>query len=133
MANKDQIIVIEPSSDYSDDWRLAWFFAEEGDIGAIIGDHSYSESVLESRMKEAIEKENDSEYEFFLVEITAMRLAEGSANKDSMGYYWPTKAAAKKALAAINLALKNKSEKPWPTWALKAKAAGWTPPENWKP
>jgi hypothetical protein len=21
----------------------------------------------------------------------------------------------------------------WPDWAIKAKAAGWTPPANWKP
>lgn len=24
-------------------------------------------------------------------------------------------------------------EVPWPNWARQAKAAGWTPPENWKP
>lgn len=24
-------------------------------------------------------------------------------------------------------------EVPWPSWARQAKAAGWTPPENWKP
>jgi len=29
--------------------------------------------------------------------------------------------------------IKDKSNKPWPQWAVQAKAAGWTPPKGWKP
>lgn len=39
---------------------------------------------------------------------------------------------AKDAIRAANFALTTKS-RPWPEWALKARDAGWTAPEGWKP
>lgn len=46
-------------------------------------------------------------------------------------FCWTSRKAAQAALRAIRYAIK--AGKPWPTWALKAKESGWTPPKGWQP
>ncbi len=47
---------------------------------------------------------------------------------------WETESSANIARTAVQI-LKNRflDDIPWPAWALKARTAGWTPPEGWSP
>lgn len=103
---------------------LAWYFPEEGDIGATLGESEYTEEQL------ARAKPND--WEHVKATITASR-TDGVERCGSDGYRWQSKTKAQAALRAINAAIKDRASKPWPDWAVKAKAAGWKAPENWKP
>lgn len=48
--------------------------------------------------------------------------------------YWETMRGARLALKAARAAVKAvQAGKPWPDWALQAKAQGWTPPKGWTP
>jgi hypothetical protein len=47
-------------------------------------------------------------------------------------FEFDSKKRAQQALDAANVALLG-VERPWPDWAVKAKDAGWTPPDGWKP
>ena len=57
--------------------------------------------------------------------------ADKAADKDRDGYFWESLKSARAALAAISLAVQ--SGKPWPEWAVKAKASGWKAPKGWAP
>ncbi len=48
--------------------------------------------------------------------------------------FWNTASRAKQARSIARMIQKQfESNRPWPEWALKAKAEGWKPPRGWKP
>ena len=103
-------------------WRLQWFFPDDDDIGAILGDELYTE--------EQLNKNKSEDREHILATITASRTV--GVEHDRNGFAWQSKKDATNALRAIKAAMKS-DQPPWPEWAVKAKAEGWTPPKNWKP
>ena len=122
--SRDEIVVMS-RSDYGP-YFLQWIC--EGEEGAEVGD--YDEVVTEAKLQKEVE--NEDLFEFLKAEQVAASLKLDKPNQ-SRGYEFETVTTAKKALAIINAALKDKSTKPWPEWALKAQGAGWKPPKNWKP
>ncbi len=119
-------IVIEARTSYGP-YYLQWII--DDDTGAEVGDHR--KTVTEKDLKDAIDADN-GDFEFLKGEMTAATLGLDRPHPHR-GYEFETVTAAKKALAAINVGIKDKSSKPWPEWALKAKAAGWAPPKKWSP
>lgn len=127
-------------TDENDGHGLAWFFPEEEDIGGRIGEWIHTDDDLtavneEIRQAAATDTLNEELFEK-RENIVAALTARDTKNVQTgqFGYCWPSRAAANTALRLINLALKNLTrDVPWPEWALKASAAGWKPPKNWKP
>ena len=71
-----------------------------------------------------------SDWECWQADTAVKDMADG---RDPIsGYWFETYDKAKAALAEANRCLLT-GEAPWPAWAVQAKAAGWTPPEGWKP
>ena len=119
MAN-DQLVVDKDRSGY----YICWYFPETGDVGAFLGESTYTAAQLA--------KAKPADWEHIKATITAGQTA-GVERVDRDGYRWESRADAFAALRAIKVAIKDKSNKPWPQWAVQAKAAGWTPPKGWKP
>lgn len=117
---KDKIVL---DSD-RDGYFLVWFIAEVADLGATLGEDTYTAADLA--------KAKPADWAHIKATITAGQTA-GAVRRGPAGYRWETKADAAAALRAVNAVLKDTSSKPWPTWAVEARAAGWTPPKNWKP
>lgn len=105
-------------------YRIVWVL--DGEAGAILGQggerytaaqvaKSSSSSVWEHRM------------------ATHVLAKAPGVRRNSAGYYWETYATAQIAIRMARAALKNKGLKPWPSWALEAKAHRWAPPKGWTP
>lgn len=115
-------------------YRIAWFLEEEDDMGAVLGQGK--ERFTEAQLARATH-END-EWEHMKATMTIQQMTMATDNQpgvelDGTGYFWESLSEARKALKMVRAALKDKSNKPWPEWAMKAKAAGWKAPKNWKP
>lgn len=118
---KDRLIVVEDRNGYR--WRICWWLADEQEEGAVLGDRLYSEAELQ--------RASPDDWEHVMAVLVAGKCA--GVERDSGGYYWEVKSHATGALKIIKAALYDKSRRPWPQWALEAKAAGWTPPPGWSP
>ena len=114
----DYLVIDERGLEY--EWyRLVWYIREWQDYGGIVGDTIPGD----------VAPKDVEEWEVWQAARSVRALADG---RDRDGYYFASKSKARAALAAANAGLLN-SEAPWPVWALRAKEAGWTPPEGWKP
>jgi hypothetical protein len=103
-------------------WRIAWTF--DGEEGAILGEcGGYTDADLA--------KAKTDDWDHIAATVAASKTA--GVERDERGYYWESRKDAQAALRACKASVKDKSSKPWPDWAVKAKAAGWKPPKNWKP
>lgn len=95
-------------------WYIAWTDAEYGE-GLCLGEkgHGDEEHVLATKMASTI----------------------GNPTQGANGRLeWPTAKMAERASIVAKAAVaQHRSGKPWPEWALQAKAAGWKPPKGWKP
>lgn len=108
---------------YDGEYRIGWFLSEDGDFGAMIGETKYTEAQ--------IAKMTDREdHECALAYLAALKT--DGYRVDWRGLIWESRSAAQKALRAIKAAIAN-ADHPWPEWAVKARAEGWTPPKGWKP
>ena len=108
-------------------YRIGWYFNEDGEYGAMLGDHRYTEVELANMT-------DRSDRECALAYFAAVK-TEGAEQRQHNGMdslWWESRSSATKALRAIKAALAN-AEHPWPEWAVKARAEGWTPPKGWKP
>lgn len=104
-------------------YRIKWFLEEEADLGAVLGETLYTSTAL------AKAKTDDWDH---IAATIAVGATEG-VEHDRDGYYWESRKHAQAALRAAKAVLKDKSRKPWPEWAVKAKAAGWKAPKGWAP
>lgn len=80
--------------------------------------------------------EEDHAPEHETIVATLAPLVNGdSIRRDPGGaFLFERRTDATKALAMLNAALlAEKAGRPWPSWALEAKAAGWKPPKGWTP
>jgi hypothetical protein len=119
---KDKLVINEEWGE--DVLRIAWLLAEDGDIGATLGDGDrYTQADLN--------KATPDDRPHILACLTAAK--DDGVEHDRRGFYWTTRAKATLALRMINLALKTDGGAPWPEWALKAKAEGWREPKGWRP
>jgi hypothetical protein len=119
---------------------VAWACADDDDEGGIIGERRRPD--VEGDIKRALEKRDLDELESAFVEREAAAVAaefgEDVARHTMGGWIFGGKAAKvalkrmKAALAEARRVFKSGSD-PWPAWAVTAKAAGWTPPDGWKP
>lgn len=101
-------------------FRIGWYFADGGDFGAMLGEGSVPTKA----------PSGESDWEHWMASRTA---AQCKPQRDGDGFYWESKSDARKALVAINAAIKLRADKPMPEWAAKALAEGWKPPKGWKP
>lgn len=120
---KDKLVVVEPQNANDDKWRLQWYLPDEGDMGSYCGVRGYSENDCSMA--------SGDDHEYTVSENTGAKTP--SVARDADGYHWPSKKLAAAALALIKIAMKDKSGRPWPEWALRARAEGWTPPKGWTP
>lgn len=112
---RDRLVVNEERGVY----QIAWFLAEEQDIGAALGECGTK--------PEAPTNEHEA------AEAAVWGMADGSAVTRS-GLYWETSSGARAALAVAKAAVAQfNSKKPWPEWTKHALAAGWKAPRGWTP
>jgi hypothetical protein len=126
-VSKDRLVIddsIGAATASGDAYRIAWFLADEDDLGGTIGD---GEDYSDAELANAATDERPH-----IIANQAAAKTDG-LKRDGRGYYWETKRAATTALRAMNLAIKNDGGPPWPEWATKAAAEGWKPPKGWKP
>lgn len=108
--------------------RIAWYFEEEGDYGAILGDGP----VLTEEQALSKRDEDDADWEYYFINAVASKTK--NVKTDEYGFLWETKKDAKAALSLIKNKLEiAKSDKKWPEWAVLALAAGWKAPKGWTP
>jgi hypothetical protein len=115
----DKLIIVEDRYNY----RIAWYLAEDQDIGANLGDPLFEKSALA----------NCKPDEWDQIMATLVASESDEVKSDDLGYYWESKKQALITLKLIKVALKNKFGKPLPHWAVQAQAAGWKPPTGWTP
>ena len=119
---KDKLIIVEDHYCY----RIQWLLQEdEDDTGAILGQGGERFSI------EQVAKAKSDDWEHRMATHVADQ--DEYVLSDNEGFYWESDSRAKAVLKMINIALKDKSKKPWPAWALEAKAHTWTPPKGWTP
>lgn len=117
----DRLGYCEPRRQY-DPWAIAWFSDDMGE-GAHVGEH-YSSCWVEP------DRDLDKDgWEMWTAAKAALPFAVERSVGSSTGFEFENQATARKAMAAIKVALKakrplNEHEK----WCL---AQGWKPPKGW--
>lgn len=111
--SKDRLVIESDRYGY----RIQWYIASMNDLGSVLG-----ESPVITKVKAAPESE-DWEHEVASVAVIGSKGIE----RDSVGYYWESRAHAQAALKAANAAIKNR---PLADWEKKALAEGWKPPKG---
>jgi hypothetical protein len=106
---KDKLIIVD---DRAFMCRISWWISEDQEIGGTLGEGP-------------LDMSNETG-------IASQAIKETISGRDEFGFYWESKAAAKRALAVANAAIKS-IERPLPDWAVKAIASGWKQPKGWKP
>lgn len=111
-------------------WQIKWFLADDdNDFGAILGEVEYTlEDVTQAKSED---------WDHRMATYVAGKSKGVERCSGGMGYGWEALKDAKLALREISVALKAGAKgalkKPWPAWALEAKAAGWKAPKGWTP
>jgi hypothetical protein len=89
------------------------------------------------RLGETLSSEDDGEIADHIYITTELRKIYPPDRIESEVFYWDSLSSARKALRharALWKAFKEKKRgRPWPEWAIKAKAEGWVPAKGWKP
>lgn len=128
---------------------IEWYLVEEDEAGAFVGAYARTREEIQSKIDGALSmytNAGDAAYledmiEFYFVELAALELAQNDPAKitrGEFGWFYADKATVRFALRALKRAHKSgtdyaRSTASLPTWAIQAKAAGWTPPKGWKP
>jgi hypothetical protein len=97
-------------------WRIAWFLADEGDIGAVLGEGPIGHDIPST----------DDENWSHRVATLVVSSSPG-CQRDHGGFYFETRLLAQAAMKAANATIKNK---PLADFEKKALAAGWKPPKG---
>ena len=126
---KDKLDIYEDRDIYEDhyQYRIAWFLGDEDGEMGVLGEGR------ERFTQKQLDKAPPESWERIKAHLVLQQMKDETRECDTTGYYWESVSAAKKALVLIRTALRDKSNKPWPQWALEAKAAKWTPPKGWTP
>ncbi len=117
MSHQDRLIIDETLGISRIFWEV--YGDEYGwEMGAVVG---------EGRLTKNPPK-NLEDREVWLVNKAVATL---KPDRDETGFRFDSQTEVKAALRVAKAALK--SNKLWPDWAIKAKAAGWHSPKGWKP
>lgn len=104
------------------EWRLVWYFPDEGEDGGTLGE----KGPISKRLASSSDRD---QRELYLID-RALR----GARRDGRGFFWSSKEDAMRAMKLARAACDAaESTKPWPDWAVRASAAGWKAPKGWKP
>jgi hypothetical protein len=112
-----KIDVFEVPGGYND-YFIAFVDEDWGDPGFVFGDDP-GDDLECVHFTNAIQS---------YVDEHSVELHRTDMRPKTFGYKKDATAAMKRAREALR-----HIEKPWPEWAVKAKAEGWKPPKNWKP
>lgn len=125
--SEDSPCVLEVIEDSEGRHRIQWYFPEEDDWGALLGEDR--EVVSEEKLATS----SGGDWDHFAV-LHALQVGATHDGQDRDGFFWTSEKAAKAACKAAKTFVRAKrGEKPWPGWAIQAKAAGWSPPDGWVP
>lgn len=122
---KDKWVIEEQGYDYC----IMWLLAEEQDLGAYFGDGDGPNGEMNATAPDSW----DVSHNLACKELALIGLGHRPKERNR---YWTfeTRAEANQALKILNGCMKRAQDaKPWPEWAIKAQAAGWTAPKGWKP
>lgn len=104
-------------------WRVVWYFPDDGENGATLGEGGVPIPKQWGRSRDAGKRE-----------AYAIDRALIEFPRDNCGFWWESKDEARRAMALAQAACESAhAAKPWPAWAVKARAAGWKAPKGWKP
>lgn len=117
----DRLVIQEDRGYFWIQWQL-----EDGELGACLG-----ESPSDGTGKPPKDRGNWEHWvaNKTLRDLGARRSSRGSSSSEC--FTFDERKEALDALRAVKQAMK--SALPMPDWAVKAAAAGWTPPKGWKP
>lgn len=118
---------------------IAWYC--DGDEGGLLGEVYTTRARAEKSLRTELAKAAPDPEEVACTRLDLAMfdyvesLSPGTYTRHRSGAWVFTNAKVQKeALRFARAAYKQaKANAPWPVWALQAKAAGWTPPEGWKP
>jgi len=130
MADKLVVIEAQSCSGMPDHGVcLAWLLDEDGDIGYVVGTDSPQPIAGIDDADDALTSFAEEEARQFLAEHQNCVYVS-----DVGAIIFEVTKDAKAVLAKAKVRLASwKSKKPWPEWAIQAKAAGWKMPKTWKP
>ena len=142
---KDKLVVQEhgfgsASGGYGIYWLCANDEGTDYDIGGALGESLDDvPKSIDDVDKREFSDDDGRDRDFFVATIAASQASPDG--RDNCGFYWDSVSAAKRAITKINAARKAdaaaqkalKAGKPWPEWAVKAKAEGWRAPKGWVP
>lgn len=112
--------------DDEDNYYLVWITTLDNDYGPEEGMYLGEGSEFDTMSKPADRDMRES----WIAHHAARNLSDSRARNGR--FLFNTRAKAMLALKEANRAL-HADEKPWPHWAVEAKANGWMPPKGWKP
>lgn len=96
-------------------WRVAWYFPDEDDFGAYVGDRDFSGSVG------GTDEDKKTRWEVMTADAAAKPF---SCGKSAYGYEFETEKQAKLALIAANTSLNNGGS-PLPDWLSRLRRGGY--------
>lgn len=119
----DAHLIVTNIDDYS--WGLCWFFEEEGEEGAYVGDWG--------RNLPRVAPTDREEWETWVAEIEgSFDCANDKAfRRDGARVCWESKSLAEVCLRRIKARIKA-GGRVIEAWERKALDAGWKPPKGWK-
>lgn len=105
------------------EWTIVWII--DGDTGATLGQDVYKDADLA--------RVDDDSWDHIAATLAVSKTKGAKHNDRRHQYEWERLEDAKAALRVARAAVKDKSGKPLPEWAVKALAAGWKAPKGWSP
>jgi hypothetical protein len=115
-----------------ENWFLVWYFPDDGEYGAVVGEARRQLPTL-AQLEKEIAKAQSEELAIEAAIISAF------ADTDEIyisrrGFAFACQSSARKALRVAKIAAETyNASRPWPDWAIKAAAEGWRRPKGWKP
>jgi hypothetical protein len=104
----------------SRNYHIGWYFPDEGEFGAYLGDTVTSKKP---------NPDDQDEWENWIA-TQSVREAFPDVHRGLRGFEFETRKEAQAAMRIAKAAMKQ--NKLMPEWATKALAAGWKPPKGWR-
>lgn len=123
---KDRLVVCDKHMGRHGYYCIGWWLADDQEMGGYLGQTAPRADAGDDRGPPP-----EATCETTAAEAAVWDMASGRADG---ALYWTSDAAARRALrVARAAAAAYAAKKPLPDWAVRALAAGWTPPKGWAP
>lgn len=106
---------------HEEGWCIGWELPDGEGIEVYLGE------LREEDLKDA------DDWDMRAAQEAVQPFADFQDADDYNRFVFGSKRKAQQALKLANEVLLRGDERPWPDWAVKAKAEGWMPPEGWRP